>query len=493
MIATGVWAAILVRPMTSYVGAPRVERNLEPKLQMPLIRSATNLSQLPSMRVNCSLPLFLVALATGSTCSSQVLLVEHAAVGNGGFPAANAGAFHSNSSHGRALSRNARWLVFSTGASNLASGGGGNQIYILDRATQTTSLVSVSSAGTSGNGTSLNPTVSSDGRFVAFYSVSTNLVENDRNNVADIFVRDRVSATTVRASVGPNGIEASVDSTFPTISGDGRMVAFASTAPEFAPALSGGHQQIYVRDLAAGTTELVSRSATGLPGVGSSREPALSADGRYIAFQSGANNLVAHPTHSLADIFVLDRQTSTMEHVAIRSDGTTSNAPSILPSISDDGRVVGFNAYGALDPNDQNSQLDGYVHDRATRITQRATLGQGLSELPIGAAYAVVSGDGQWVAFMANANNVVPGVVAGIPHVYIRHLTDGLIRQVSINRNGTAVNDQNVYPTLGKDGSVVGFYSRATNWIPDSGASTTLDSVYLVMPAIDDIHADAFD
>ena len=439
------------------------------------------------------LALCVCALALSPEMHSQVLSLEHAAVANGGAPAANSMSFHTNSSHGRALSRNGRWFVFRSNATNLAPGVDGqfSQVYILDRMTRTTELVSVNGA-TPGNGYSLNPAVSNDGRYVVFHSDASNLVDNDQNGVADVFVRDRLARVTYRASVGPEGQEGSESSAYPAISGDGQVVAFASASPEFAPEVTGESLQMYVRMQSAGLTELVSRTPEGVPGLGTNREVALSSDGRFVAFESQATDLMPYQTSFSGEIFVLDRQTGTMEHVSVRADGTPSGTPSISPSISDDGRHVGFHAYGALDPADSNGSLDGYVRDRIAGTTQRVTLAHNMAELPLGAFYMVLSGDGKWVVFLSSQAGVLPGVPAGTSHVYLRRLSDGQMRLVTVNSNGDLPNDNNLFPALGGDGSTVGFASYATNWFPDVGAPTIQQSVYLASPDIDEIHAADF-
>jgi Tol biopolymer transport system component len=343
--------------------------------------------------------------------------------------------------------------------------------------------------GEAANGICLNPSVSEDGRWVVFYSEASNLVGADTNGVADIFLRDRLAGTTRRVSVGPNGVQLSADSAFPAISGDGSTVAFSTDAPELNEPPG---YQVYVHDVASGVTELVSRNLAGTAGAGVSRHPAISYDGQFVAFESGAPNLVPNPTHPFGEIFLLDRSTGTIEQVSKRSDGSTVSAPSVQPSISDDGRYVAFSAYGALDPADSNQSIDVYVRDRWTSATQRGSLAHNQAELTGVGVDSVISGDGQWVVFTTSMAGVVPGSSNGVAHVYLRNLRNSSVRRISMSANGTLANDNNIFPFLGHGGSLVGFYSYGNNWTPDWGAPTIQETIYLVSPDIDEIHSDGF-
>lgn len=429
-----------------------------------------------------------------ASTEAQVLQVEHAAVASGGTVAANADAFHTNASHGRAISANGRWFVFRSNATNLVPGvvSPFTQVFLRDRLTGNTELISRNGANP-GNGFSLNPSVSDDGRYVVFSSSATNLIENDSNGVDDIFVHDRVTGTNYRASVGPQGQEGSAASNHPAISGDGHVVAFTSSSPEFTSGPNGDFPQAYVRVQAEGLTELVSRTATGMPGMGVSRDIALSANGRFVAFESEVTNLVATPTNSFGDIFVRDRQTGAIEHVSLRSNGTPGSGSSNDPSISADGRFVSFATAAALDPTDTNNSLDGYVRDRTMGLTSRTTLAHDLSQIPTGAVQVVLSADGKWVAFASTAAGIVPGVPSGTTHVYLRQLSTGQVRLISANNNGTLANGSSDFPALGGNAATVGLRSSATNWNPNVGAPSTLSTVYLISPDIDEIQATGFE
>src|SRR5438132_985845 len=214
---------------------------------------------------------------------------------------------------------------------------------------QTTVRVSVASDGTEGNDVSLGSALSADGRFVAFDSAATDLVAGDTNGASDVFVHDRQTGTTERVSVASDGAQGNDSSSrgSPALSADGRFVAFDSDATNLVAGDTNGTTDVFVHDRQTGTTERVSvASGGGTQGNGKSGGffafPALSADGRFVAFQSDATNLVAGDTNGTTDVFVHDRQTGTTERVSVASAGSQGNGSSAGPVLSADGRFVAF-------------------------------------------------------------------------------------------------------------------------------------------------------
>jgi Tol biopolymer transport system component len=238
----------------------------------------------------------------------------------------------------------------------------------------TTERVSVDSAGNEGNSfVQRNASISADGRFVAFTSFATNLVPGDTNRRDDVFVRDRLTGTTELVSVDSAGNQGNRDSGSPAISADGRFVAFHSVATNLVPGDTGNMTDVFVRDRLTGTTQRVSVDSAGTEGNGASVEPAISGDGRFVAFYSFATNLVPGDTNGDGDVFVHDRQTGTTERVSVDSAGNQGSAISDgfrKVSISADGRVVAFVSVATnLVPGDTNGGSDAFVHDRQTGIT----------------------------------------------------------------------------------------------------------------------------
>ncbi|MBI2206099.1 MAG: hypothetical protein HYU41_19860 [Candidatus Rokubacteria bacterium] len=195
----------------------------------------------------------------------------------------------------------------------------------------TTTRASVASDGTQGNSsssTTRQQALSADGRFVAFVSCASNLVPNDTNGQCEVFVRDRLTGTTQRMSVASDGTQGNAYSDIPAISADGRYVAFFSPATNLVAGDTNGHADVFVRDRETGTTQRVSVATGGTQGHNQSYPSGISADGWYVAFYSLASNLVAGDTNGRVDAFVHDRQTGTTERVSVASDGTQGNGDS---------------------------------------------------------------------------------------------------------------------------------------------------------------------
>lgn len=260
--------------------------------------------------------------------------------------------------------------------------------------------VSIASDGSQANpGFTGSPTISTDGRFVGFSSMATNLVAGDTNGVSDIFVHDRLTGITTRESVGTGGIQANATSGGASISADGRFVAFYSFATNLASGVTVSGYQIYVRDRTLGVTILASVSSGGIPGNGDSLgRLSISADGRFVAFTSSASNLVSGDTNGTADIFTRDLLSGTITRDSVASNGTEADTRSDDPSISSDGRYVAFvSSATTLAPGDTFGS-DVFVRDRVTGVTTQESVGSGGDRLN-GSNSPSISGDGRFVAF----------------------------------------------------------------------------------------------
>ncbi len=198
------------------------------------------------------------------------------------------------------LSADGRYVAYGSVASTLVAGdtNGARDIFVHDRTTATTTRVSVATGGTQSNGTSEDPVLSDDGRYVVFQAAASNLVAGDTNAVQDAFVHDRQTGTTSRLSVSSSGVEGNGDSLEPTIAGNGSAVAFESAATNLVTGDTNAAVDIFVRDLAAGTTVRVSVDSAGAQANGASDESSFSGDGSHVAFESLASNLVAGDTNA---------------------------------------------------------------------------------------------------------------------------------------------------------------------------------------------------
>ena len=198
----------------------------------------------------------------------------------------------------------------------------------------TTTRVSVRSNGTQGNDFSAEASISATGRFVAFDSPASNLVSEDTNNTIDVFVHDRKTGQTTRVSVASDGTQGNEFSDAPSISASGRYVAFFSLASNLVSGDTNGTGDVFVHDRKTGQTTLVSVASDGTQANGGSVHASISANGRYVAFQSEASNLVSGDTNNTIDVFVHDRVTGQTTLVSVHSNGTQGNDLSLhLPQL----------------------------------------------------------------------------------------------------------------------------------------------------------------
>ncbi|MBZ0111510.1 MAG: hypothetical protein K8J08_03540 [Thermoanaerobaculia bacterium] len=338
-----------------------------------------------------------------------------------------------------AISAEGRWIVFRSEASNLVANdtNGSWDIFLHDRDSGTTSRVSVDSVGGEANDDSDSPSVSADGRWIAFSSVASNLVSGDTNGMSDVFLHDRVNGTTSRVSVDSLGIEGNGASEYPSVSGDGQFVAFQSVASNLVVDDTNGVSDVFVYEVLTGSTASASLEALGgQPSDGFSGDASLGADGQLIAFGSAATNLVANDTNGVTDVFVLDRLSGSMLRASVSSTGIEGNDGSYGISISADGRVVCFETHSSLVPDDTNLEFDVYVHDRTTGSTERVSVDSLGNEANGRSLYGCsISAEGDWVAFPSRASNLVPGDTNHNQDVFVH----GLYQPIDAETDGVPV------------------------------------------------------
>jgi Tol biopolymer transport system component len=335
------------------------------------------------------------------------------------------------------ISGDGRYVAFNSYASNLVRGDSNDDVdvFLHDLRSGTTRRVSDAVDGQQPNGGAIaGAAVSVDGRYVAFTSWASNLVAGDSNGDADVFLRDMRTGRTRRVSVGESGAEAHGVSAYPTISGDGRFVAFNSTAEDLVgEQYANGTVDVFVRDVEHGTTRIVSVSVNGGPTQRLSLSPSLSRDGRFVAFYSSAPDLAAGDVNNEFDVFVRDLQYGTTRLVSVSSDGIQSNFYSSRPAISGAGRYVAFySAASNLVPSDTNQVGDIFVHDRQCHTTHRVSVGNDGAEGNAGAGFAAITPDGRYVAFTSLASNLTAGPdLNAADDVFLRDLIQGSIQLVS--------------------------------------------------------------
>ncbi len=379
------------------------------------------------------------------------------------------------SSSGASISADGRYVAFDSGATNLVPGDTNNSmdVFVKDLQTGTLTRISAASNGTQGNSNSFAASISADGRYVAFQSLATNLVPGDTNQNTDIFVKDLQTGTLTRISTASNGTQGNSFSQFPSISADGRYVAFQSWATNLVPGDTNRSTDVFVKDLQTGTLTLVSVASNGTQSNSESIHAAISADGRYVAFDSGANRLVPGDTNNVGDIFVKDLQTGTMTLVSVASNGTQSNYLSAIPSISADGRYVAFDSGATnLVPGDTNQTTDVFVKDLQTGTLTRISTASNGTQGNFWSDNAKISADGRYVAFLSGATNLVPGANWINTNVFVKDLQTGTLTRISAASNGTQGNAESSRASISADGRYVAFDSLATNLVPGDTNNT---------------------
>jgi Tol biopolymer transport system component len=311
------------------------------------------------------------------------------------------------------ISGDGRWIAFTSAAPNLVTDDTNKKgdVFLFDRRTRQTRRVSVrSDGGQATGGRSAYPAISADGRWITYTSKATNLVDDDTNGTWDVFLFDRDTGTTQRVSVRSDGGQATGTSRGqPAISGDGRWITYSSAAADLVADDTNEESDVFLFDRDTGTTQRVSVRSDGGQANGGSGGPAISADGRWITYTSAARNLVADDTNRRADVFLFDRDIGTTRRVSVRTGGGQFRyCCSYDPAISADGRWITYTS-GArnLVADDTNGRDDVFLFDRDTGTTRRVSVRTGGGQFrsccgsrALGDSYGpAISADGRWVTY----------------------------------------------------------------------------------------------
>ncbi len=342
-------------------------------------------------------------------------------------------------------------------------------------AAETTERVSVDSSGIEGDDDCKWSDISADGRYVTFDSFADNLVASDSNHAVDVFVFDRQAGTTTLVSVSSGGAQGDAGSDYPSISADGRYVAFSSDATNLVSGDLNGRTDIFVRDLQSGTTERVSVDAAGGEGDRPAGRASVTSDGRYVTFNSFATNLVPGDTNSASDVFVFDRQTGTLERVSVDSTGGEADDGSFITTISGDGRYVAFTSDATnLVSGDSNGLRDVFVHDGQQRTTIRVSVSSSGAEGLHGRADSSrISEDGRFVAFYSAADNLVPGDTNMTGDIFVHDLQTSTTEVINVNSAGGFSTKTSLHPRISSDGRYVEFESLANDLVANDTNSTS--------------------
>jgi Tol biopolymer transport system component len=382
------------------------------------------------------------------------------------------------------ISADARYVAFDSDAASLVPGDTNRvrDVFVYDRENGTVERVSVGPGARQSNGDSQRPTLSSDGRFVAFWSAADNLIDSDTNGETDCFVHDRQAHDTIRVDRGPDDLEANGDCARPVISGDGNLVAFESAATNLEkPGVLGKSvdtnkaRDVFLRDLEAGTTKRISLTSDGKQGTGESVRPAISTDGRYVAFQSDAA-LQSDDTNAKTDVYLYDREAAEVTRVSIGPGGVEGSGGSFSPALSADGRFVAYwsNA-GNLAADDNNKAGDVFVFDRNDGSTVRVSVGEGGAQGDGMSSDPSISPDGRYVAFWSGATNLVSDDTNGKRDIFLADREAGTIVRVSVADDGTQGDGDSFSPNIGAGGGLVAFDSTSRTLVPDDPKSKGSD------------------
>ncbi|MBC7879642.1 MAG: PD40 domain-containing protein [Anaerolineales bacterium] len=305
--------------------------------------------------------------------------------------------------------------------------------------------VSVDSTGVEANGNSRHSQISGDGRFVVFDSFATNLP----GETGGLFLKDIQTSAIIR--VGVDGEDAS-------ISNDGRFIAFESFASNEVSGDTNGVSDVFVYDRQSGVTTRVSVDSSGAQSNAKSVNPVISGDGRFVAFESDATNLVANDTNGVTDIYVRDNQAGITERISLTSDGAGANAISFNASISGDGSVVVFSSNATnLDGNDTNNKTDIFSRTRSNGQTLRVSVNSSGIGADQGATDASISADGRYVSFSSVSENLLSQVGLGFEHAFVRDRQTGITTLVSAYSDGSQMIGDSFGSFVSADGRYVAF------------------------------------
>ena len=370
------------------------------------------------------------------------------------------------------VSDDGRYIAFTSRATNFISNdnNGYDDVFVHDRQTGVTELISVSSDGVQGNGFSSGPSISADGRYVAFISWANNLVPNDTNNRRDIFLHDRVDKKTTLISVDSSGNQANHDSSNSVISADGGYVVFESDASNLVSGDSNSRKDIFLRDIVGGITTRVSVGSGGSQALGgNSYNPSISIDGRYIAFDSDATNIVANDTNGVTDVFVHDRQENKTTRVSVSTNGTQGDYESRFPAISGNGQFVVFQSTSTT-LGASNGWTHIFIHDLKAQTTELVSLSNDQLLGDWNSYRAVTTYDGRYVIFESMGKNLVSGDTNNRQDIFVRDRILNTTTRLTVDKDGNQASGGTIggeFPTVSRNGNYVAFEADFTNLVPN--------------------------
>jgi flagellin-like hook-associated protein FlgL len=390
-----------------------------------------------------------------------------------------------------AVSYDGRYVAFWSNSSTLVLGdtNGLNDGFLQDTQTGTVVRLSVSTAGVEGNSATNSIAISDDGNYAAFYSTATNLVIGDANVQNDVFIRNIQAGTTELVSVSSAGVQSNGQSDGESISADGRYVVFRSDGTNLVAGDANGVSDIFLRDTVAGTTTLISKSSSGVIGNGLSQEAKISADGRFVVYQSSSTNLVSDDTNGMIDIFKYEIATGTTTRVSVDENGQEVYSYNALnASVSADGRYVSYSSGGSFDSQLTGGLMNIWRKDTETGEVVRVTkvdlsISNGASDR------SLISADGQFVTYYSSATNLVSNDTNGYRDVFVTDVASGVSRIASRSDAGAQADADSAigdYPLISGNGQKVVFETTANNLISGGTLGGARAGIYATNPLFSD-------
>jgi hypothetical protein len=382
---------------------------------------------------------------------------------------------------GNSMSADARYIAFDSYGTNLTTtdNNGNIDVFLRDRVANVTTCCSLNSSGKTGNNYSQYPTISADGRYVVFESLASDLVANDHNGGSDVFVYDASTGALARASVTSSGAEANSSSHTASISADGRYVVFTSLATNLSASDTNNKADVYVRDLALGTTTLVSTDASGTVGNNTSWDASISDDGNFVAFRSMATNFGATDSGGFYDVFLKDVATGAIVRVSSKPGGAEANDESFHARVCGDGSKVFYTtlATDILTPDANGSYGDVLVYDVATGVTSRVDVSTAGKQATRPASNPSPSTDGRYCSFQSDDANLDPilNAAGGYQHIFVRDLVQGRCVAQTLTSGFVTANNNSFVSSITGNGQQLAFLSMATNLDPTDANFSTID------------------
>lgn len=388
------------------------------------------------------------------------------------------------SSYSGSLTRNAvsdggGMAVFSSTQTDLVSGdsNAAADIFLKNLTDGSIKRISVDATGAEGNALSHEATISKNGDYVVFHTDATNL-DGTTSTAGQVYFYDVAGDSLSKISVNSAGVEANAYSNGLAISDDGRYIAFYSSATNLVDSDSdtvydddtNGLDDVFLYDRTLSKTTRISTDSSGVQSTGgaSNGAVAMSGDGVYVAFSSAATNLVGSDTNSQGDIFIKNTSDQSISRISVQTGGAeASGGGSLNPDITSDGRYVVFESSATdMVSGDTNSLSDIFRHDTTTNTTVRVSTDISASEASGGGSYSpTISDDGDYVAFYSSATNLVNGVTSGT-HVYVKQISTGYIRIVDKPVGLETGDGSSTYAKISGDGQTIVFDSSSTNLVP---------------------------